>query len=160
MADKYEEELFSFLEDYADFLAHMVKDEQEKLSSLLSNSLPRIEAAIATAQANSKQMENFELSRSRLQEQAGYGGMTFSEMIENAPEEEQQSLQALLIRIQNYVETIQYSNTKSMRVARTNLLTINPEADLSGMSPAAAGSAYLKNRERRSDEGAVLRTKI
>ena len=65
MADKYEEELFSFLEDYADFLAHMVRDEQEKLSSLLSNSLPRIEAAIATAQANSKQMENFELSRSR-----------------------------------------------------------------------------------------------
>ena len=39
MADKYEEELFSFLEDYADFLAHMVRDEQEKLSSLLSNSL-------------------------------------------------------------------------------------------------------------------------
>ena len=81
-------------------------------------------------------------------------------MIENAPEEEQQSLQALLIRIQNYVETIQYSNTKAMKVARTNLLTINPEADLSGMSPAAAGSAYMKNRERRSDEGAVLRTKI
>lgn len=160
MAEKHQQELFSFLEDYAEFLAHMVKDEEEKLSALLSNLLPRIEGAISTAQANAKQMENFELTRMRLQEQAGYGGMSFSEIIENAPDEERQSLEALLMRIQGYVDDIKFHNTKSMRVARTNILEMNPNADLSGMSQASASGAYLKAREKTAGSKTMLETKI
>lgn len=160
MSEKYQQELFSFLEEYADFLAHMVKDEEEKLAALLSNSLPRIESAISTAQANAKQMENFELSRMRLQEQAGYGGMSFSEIIESAPEEESQGLEALLRRIQGYVDDIKFHNTKSMRVARTNMLEMNPNAEVPGMTSASAGSAYLKAREKTTGTKTMLETKI
>lgn len=160
MAEKYQQELFSFLEEYADFLAHMVKDEEEKLAALLSNSLPRIEAAISTAQANAKRMENCELSRMRLQEQAGYGAMSFSEIIENAPDEERLSLEALLRRIQGYVDDIKFHNTKSMRVARTNILEMNPNADFSGTSAASASGAYRKAREDAAGGKTMLETKI
>lgn len=160
MTEKYQQELFSFLEEYADFLAYMVHDEEEKLAALLSNSLPRIEKAIATAQANAKQMENYELRRIRLQEQAGYGGASFAEIVEYAPEEEQQSLAALLQRIQNTVETIKYHNTKSMNVARTNMMERNPGAELPGTPKSAAGSAYRKAGGHSMEQHSMLETKI
>lgn len=160
MAERHQEELYIFLEEYADFLARMVKDEEEKLAALLSNSLPRIEGAISTAQANAKQMENYETTRIRLQDQAGYGGMSFSEIIENAPEEEQQSLEALLTCIQGYVDDIKFHNTKAMRVARANILEINPGAEIPGAPQASASGAYLKARDKTTGTKTMLETKI
>lgn len=159
--EKYEEELFSCLEEYADFLARMAKDEDEKLQALVSNSLPRIERAISVAQANAKQLESFELKRIRLQEQAGYGNMTFSEMIESAPEEERQSLEALLWRIQEYVDRIKYTNSKSMKVARVNMKEIDPAAEVPGAVHSPASDAYRKARERiNGDKTMLLKAKI
>lgn len=157
--EKYEEELFQFLEQYADFLGQMAINEEEKLQALISNSLPRIERAISNAQADAKQMENYELKRQRLQEQAGYGGMTFSEMIDYAPEEEAQSLEALLWRIEDYVGTIKFHNSKSMKVARTNMLDLNPGAELPGA--AAVNGVYQKVKDRtKANNASILETKI
>ena len=160
----YREEFFAFLDQYADFLARMAKDEEEKLRALMSNLLPRIEHAISVAQANAKQVENFELKRTRLQEQAGFGGMTFTEIIEAAPEEEQQSLDAVFRRIQSCVDEIKFHNSKSMRVAHTNMREIDPNAAIgTADDPGRTGAsgAYMRAREKtRPDQISLLRTKI
>lgn len=159
----YREELFSFFDAYVDFLARMSKDEEEKLQALMSNSLPRIEHAISMAQANAKQIENFELKRVRLQEQAGFVGMTFSEIIDSSPEEEQQALEGLFRQFQSYVDDIKFHNTKSMRVAQTNMREIDPESAVlsDDNAQSAVSGAYIRTKETtRSGQTTLLETKI
>lgn len=156
----YETELFNFFEEYAEFLEKLNSDEEEKLSSLLSNSIERIEHAISVGQANAKQMENMERRRIRLQEKAGYAGMTFSEIIESAPDEERVGLEALLHRVITLAENIQFQNKKSMGVARDNLHIMNlaPET-LAGASKQA--TAYVRASEKtRVPSISLLETKI
>ena len=54
------QELFCFLEEYAQLLESMVDSEKEKLECLLSNELKRIEQSVSNQQTVSMQIENFE----------------------------------------------------------------------------------------------------
>lgn len=155
-------ELIDFYEEYAAFLAQILRDEKEKLQALLSNSLPRIEHAISEAQANTKQMENMELRREVLQEAAGFGGRTFREIIESVPEDEKAAFQALFERIQNDVEQIKFHNEKSMSVARANVKAVNPEALMPHEQKNAAQNPYVRaSRQTQPDQSAsILETKI
>lgn len=121
-------ELFAFFEKYASALNTMARDEKEKLSALTSNSLPRIEHAISTAQANTKLIENLESKRLVLQESLGCSQMTFSQLIEEIPEAHKLSLSSLFRQIQSSVDEIKFMNDKSMAVAHTNITRLNPEA--------------------------------
>lgn len=156
-------ELIDFYEEYAAFLAQVLRDEEEKLQALLSNSLPRIEHAISAAQANAKQMENLELRREMLQERAGCGGKTFREILELVPQEEQAAFQSLFERIQKAVELIKFHNEKSMSVARANVKAVNPEALMPGeQKNAAMENPYMRARRQAQPEHStsLLETKI
>lgn len=120
-------ELFAFFEKYASALHGVVGDEKEKLSALLSNSLPRIEHAISTAQANTKLIESYENRRIALQQDLGCPGMTFAQLLEEIPEAHRLSLSSLFRQIQASVDEIKFTNDKSMEVAHTNVTRLNPE---------------------------------
>ena len=151
------QELVSFFEEYADFTAHMASSETEKLQALISNELPRIEHAIAVAQANAMKLESMELQRTRLQERAGCANMTFSQIIERAPDEEKERLRALFTRIQNCIEDIKQRNDKSVGIASANMRKFNIEITplSTDVSPA---SAYMRVQENRGNNP-ILETK-
>lgn len=121
-------ELFIFFEKYASALHTMTRDEKEKLSALLSNSLPRIEHAISTAQANTKLIENLESKRIALQSSLGFAQLTLSQLLEEIPDTHKLSLSSLFKQIQTSVDEIKFTNEKSMAVAHTNITRMNPEA--------------------------------
>ena len=121
-------ELFIFFEKYASALHTMTRDEKEKLNALLSNSLPRIEHAISTAQANTKLIENLESKRIALQESLGCAQMTFSQLIEEIPDTRKLALSSLFRQIQSYVDEIKFTNEKAMVAAHTNITRLNPDS--------------------------------
>lgn len=149
--------LVSFFEEYADFMAEMAASETEKLQALISNELPRIEHAISVAQANAMKLDNMELQRIRLQERAGCEGLTFSQIIARAPDEEKQRLEALFARIQGCIEDIKQRNDKSVGVANANMRRLNVELSHSGRDASPAG-AYIRAQENRGDMP-ILETK-
>lgn len=147
-------ELFVFFEKYASALHNMARDEKDKLSALLSNSLPRIEHAISTAQANTKLIENYENRRIALQQSLGCPGMTFSELLEKIPETHSLSLSSLFRQIQAAVDEIKFTNEKSMEVAHTNITRLNPETLLAAKPGGENGAAQAPYGAARGYQGA------
>ena len=157
-------ELFVFFEKYASALYGMARDEKEKLGALLSNSLPRIEHAISTAQANTKLIENYENRRIALQESLGCPEMTFAQLIEEVPDTHRLSLSSLFRRIQASVDEINFTNEKSMEVAHTNITRLNPETLIAakpGGEGAPAAVSYGAARGYQSaDTPSIFKTKV
>lgn len=157
-------ELFVFFEKYASALHGMARDEKEKLSALLSNSLPRIEHAISTAQANTKLIENYENRRITLQASLGCPDMTFSQLIEEIPETHRLSLSSLFRQIQSSVDEIKFTNEKSMEVAHTNITRLNPETLLAakpGNEGVATALPYGAARGYQNAEApSIFKTKV
>lgn len=156
------ESFLVFLQRYNSFLLKMAQDEDEKLQALVSGQLTRIEHALSTAQANAKQIENLEVKRMELQEQAGVEGMTFSQILALLPEELRAEGEALFAQFEKHLNDVKFRNGKSMDYARAHLQAIHPEAmkesTVSG-SGSVAGNAYAKmaNLDERSS---MLETKI
>lgn len=155
-------ELFSFFEKYASALHTMARDEKEKLAALLSNSLPRIEQAISTAQANTKLIESLESKRIALQESLDCAQMTFSQLIEEIPDTYKLSLSSLFRQIQSSVDEIKFTNDKSMSVAHTNITRLNPDALVPkpGGDNATAATSYGAARSHQgADTLSIFKTK-
>lgn len=155
------QELFVFLNEYDAFLHSMIADEEEKLRALVSGSLQRIEHALSTAQANAKQLENLEARREMLQAKAGFGGKSFSEILEEITPELKDEGYELFGRFEHDVQEIKFRNEKSMDFARANIREVNPDIlrDGSPTLGGAAGSAYAK-MSRSDERPALLETKI
>lgn len=115
------EKFYSFLGEFTAFFGEMEQFEQHKLGVLLSGSIQDIEHAMATAQANAKQLENLENKRVALQKQAGLEGLTLRELTETATDERREQLSRDLHRLNTHVANIRFYNDKSMKVAEGNL---------------------------------------
>lgn len=156
-------ELFAFFEKYASALRSMARDEKEKLDALLSNSLPRIEHAISTAQANTKLIENLESKRIALLESLGCAQMTFPQLLEEIPESHKLPLSSLFRQIQASVDQIKFINDKSMTVAHTNITRLNPDALVSipGSDGATAATPYDAARSHQvADAPSIFKTTV
>jgi hypothetical protein len=115
------ENLYLFFSEYADFMEEMETIQKEKLESILSNDLGRMERSIKVQQAYAMRLDNIENRRIRLQAETGFGGMTLSEIISCAPEERKTELRLLFDRISRSLGNIKYFNDKAFEVADMNL---------------------------------------
>lgn len=127
LSEQQAQELFSFFEKYIAAMHAIAQDEKEKLNALLSNSLPRIEHAISIAQANAKQVENFETKRILLQASMGCADMSLSQLIEEIPEPQKKAMSSLFNQLGKYVDEIKFANDKSIDIAKANITRMNPD---------------------------------
>lgn len=149
------EEFVSFMVDYTAFLGRMRSDETEKLSALNSRDIQRIEHSLSVCQANAKQLENYEARRGALQAAAGYGELTFRELIGKAPAEDQDHLWSLFSRFEHNVAEIRFLNDRSMSVARDNMVAVNPESAPQGPPK----NPYEKIKEDQNRKSMMLEQK-
>lgn len=154
------QEFVELMVDYTAFLGQMVRDENEKLVALSSRELPRIEHSISVSQANAKQLANFEAKRAAAQEKAGYSGLSFRQLIEQAPQGEQEKLWQLFTRFEGNVAEIRFFNDKSMAVARDGMIEVDPASVLPGLSGARPNNPYEKIREEQHEQSNILETKV
>lgn len=156
--------LFAFFEKYASALHTMAQDEKEKLNALLSNSLPRIEHAISTAQANTKLIENLEIKRLAMQDRLGCGQLTFSQLLDEIPDSNKPQLSAMFKQIQAAVNQIKFTNDKSMAVANTNMTQLNPGASIpkpgADSEPTTANRYNTLHHYQSADSPSILKVKV
>jgi hypothetical protein len=121
--------LFEFFMEYSAFLEEMESVQKEKLESVLSDDLSRMERSIKSQQAYAMRLENIENRRIRLQEEAGLADMTFSQLVEQAEPERRNELRVLFGRAQNALSNIKHLNEKALSITREKLRTM----ELDGM---------------------------
>lgn len=154
-----QQEFKDFMEEYTDFLEDMATDEIEKLDALNSWNLERIERSIAASQANAKKLENYEAKRISLQEDIGFAGMTFKDIISQSDPADQGRLRQLFERFERGVADIRFHNDKSMAVARDHMLQVDPEAVLPA-GKGAVSNPYAQIRDQKNKQSSILETKI
>ncbi|NLM61365.1 MAG: flagellar protein FlgN [Clostridiales bacterium] len=125
--------LFEFFKEYAQFLEEMESVQKEKLESVLSGDLQRMERSIKSQQAYAMRLENIENRRLRLQKEAGFADMTFSQLLEHAEPYMRNELRELFYRAQNAFANIKHFNEKALSITREKLRTL--ELDGAGSSP-------------------------
>lgn len=121
--------LFEFFMEYSAFLEEMESVQKEKLESVLSDDLSRMERSIKSQQAYAMRLENIENRRIRLQKEAGLADMTFSQLVEQAEPERRNELRVLFGRAQNALSNIKHLNEKALSITREKLRTM----ELDGM---------------------------
>lgn len=114
----------AFLETYASFLEEMGAQAQERYGALVSFNGERMTKAMSGLQSHIMQLKNMEAKRIELQERAGYGGLTFSELVERRPAEEREALRMLLRRIEMAVGNVKFLNERSLDFAREGLASV------------------------------------
>lgn len=155
-----QQDFLAFVEEYTQFLERMTLDEGEKLSALGSRDLERIERSIAVSQANAKQLENYELKRIDQQAKAGYGGLTFPQLVEQAEPALQGKMRQLFGRFERSVKEIRFRNDKSMAVAKDNMMSVDPEAVLPGAGAGKAQNPYARFKEEEAAANNILEKKV
>ena len=158
-----QKEYYAFVREYTGFLERMLADEKAKLLALQSKDLPKIEHSIAASQANAKQLENYEIKRVAMQAKSGYEGLSFRQIIETYPKDDQSDFWQLYNRFERHVGDIRFHNDKSMAVARDNMLAIDPSAALpgaSGQEGPKSSNPYKKIRDEQDMQNSILETKI
>ena len=154
------EEFVTFMVEYTAFLGRMKADENSKLAALSSRDLSRIEHSIMVSQANAKQLENYEIKRQTLQAAAGFTGLTFRQLIDQAPLDEHDRLWQLFDCFENNVAQIRFYNDKSMAIARDNMIEIDPSSVLPGQPGAKANNPYEKIKQKQNESSKILETKV
>lgn len=153
--------MLGFIEQYAAFLNTMANNEKEKLAALVSNNLERIERAILTAQADGKQLENLEKKRMALQAENGCGGYSLAQLCEATPIVLRARMSELCQSVREGIEEIKFNNTKSMGVARTNIIQVNPDAVLTTVKNEQSHNPYTRaqNKEHEGENVQMLTKK-
>lgn len=163
LSSEQAQELFVFFEKYVSVLHSIAQDEKEKLDSLVSNSLPRIEHAISTAQANAKQLENFEAKRISLQASLGCAEMSLSQITELLPKSHSARVSSLFNQLEKFVDEIKFVNEKSMAVARDNMARLNPDAHILQPNEGGTvqgGNPYGAAMNHQSEPQSIFKAKV
>ena len=71
----------AFLGGYVDFLEEMAAGESEKYSALISYNPKRVDKMVSRQQAMNMRLTQLEEQREKEQEAAGFGGLTFSQIL-------------------------------------------------------------------------------
>ena len=154
------EEFVGFMEEYVVFIEHMIDDESEKLAALNQRDITKIEHNIVVSLANAKKLENLENKRTQLMEQAGFGGLTFSEVIDRAPDEDKGPLRVLFTRFEDAVNEIRFRNNKAMTVARDNLAELDPEAARAAQNMERQPNSQYGKAVGTAGQGNLLEQKV
>lgn len=155
-----DQQFYNFMGEYANFLESLVETEKEKLDSLLSNQLKRIEHSVSSQQAAYMQIENYEKRRLLLQKEAGIGDLTFREILDRVALEEQEKMKEIFVRMQKAAEEVKFLNEKSMKLVKINMQTLNSTAPADLQSN---GSGYTQDGmqpEWNQNSKALFETKI
>ena len=148
-----------FLSEYARFLEEMARNEQEKYAALLSFDAERMTKTVASLQSSIMQLDQMEAKRIALQEKAGFGSLTFSQLIAQLQPEERPEMEELLGRIQRAVWQIKFMNEKALAFAREGLASMTPEHGFTGQN-LYAPPGHGRPGAAAAQSGAVFESEI
>lgn len=111
----------AFIESYVAFLEEMAASESDKYSALLSYDAKRIDHVVTGQQAMNMRLSHFEEQREREQEEAGFSGLTFAEILNRLDPAQKEPLEELFRRFKMALHEIKYYNSKSISFAKEGM---------------------------------------
>jgi len=117
-------EFVEFMTKYADFFDEVMKREDEKFKALCSRDTKRMDAAFTLHMETEEKITAIESERLELNKKAGCDGMTFTQIINALPREEnakKQELDGIFQRLRFSVEQTKILNQSSLEYAQMNL---------------------------------------
>ena len=102
-------------------IQEMIPMEKEKRQALLSEDPERMQEMMQTQQAAMMRLRLAEEKRIQYQKDAGFGHLRAEEILEQAPPEQKESLQACFLDLRRAAEQLQAYNAKAMEIAQANL---------------------------------------
>lgn len=143
--------LYEFLLKYALKLEEVQKAQDVKLATLVAGSYKQLEKSISEQQAAVMAIESLEKKRISLQQEIGFGSMTFRQILEVCDSAYKEQLQEVFERISSAVMSIRFANQKAMDYAK----------EILDLDAGQQGYGYTEDADKTSTAtGAFLTTKI
>ena len=123
------ETYYDFMDKYEKFYKKVRDEEENKLNTLLSNDIKKIEAVLFSYQKYVTEIQHYEEKRIELCEKLGFKGTSFADIIENFDGEERKKLTEQKQRLENLVNNVSYMNKKSLEIADIQLKFVQEIAE-------------------------------
>ncbi|MCI8453620.1 MAG: flagellar protein FlgN [Lachnospiraceae bacterium] len=112
-----------------DLFGELVETEQQKLDAAAAHNVQVLEECVTKEQALQLRLRGLERSREKAQEQAGFGGLRFREIIDRLPRDEQEQLAPLFEALSRRIQMFQEINTDTNKILETNLHVLGKALD-------------------------------
>ncbi len=143
--------LYEFLLKYAQKLEEVQNAQELKLATLVAGSYKQLEKSIAEQQAAIMTIESLEKKRNSLQQETGFGTMTFSQILTACDSEYKGRLEEIFERISSSVTSIRFANQKAMNYAK----------EILDFDAGQQGYGYTEDADKTATTaGSFLTTKI
>ena len=150
MSDK--REFCAVMEEYTAFLEEAAEREKEKYAALVSYDPKRTDKVVAEQQAANMRLAQLEERRVKAQEAAGWGEMTFRQILEQADDTDRKQLEGLFERFEKAVNDVKYYNGRAIAFANDGLRILGK----AGVGQQAAGTYDAAGRQRDENKSVSL----
>lgn len=113
------------IEQLVELFDRMIPLEQSKLDAVSHNQISQLEDIIKKEQAEIMVLRGLDQKRERTQEELGWKGLTFQEILKKLPEEQKADLQKLFDELAGRVKSFQSVTESSKTMMEVNLHAIN-----------------------------------
>lgn len=117
--------------------------EQTKLNAAAESSLTTIESCMTKEQAMVLRMRGLDNERNKWQNDNGYGGLTFRQMLDKVTPEERTELEPLFNELSESIKLFQDVRKGAEQIIRTNLYVVNKKLEQQGRGYNKDGSSSM-----------------
>ena len=147
------------MQEYIEFLDQMIVLQKKQLEAVLSKQVTVVEKSIASLQTFLLRLEGMEKKRMELQAQAGYGDMTFQQIIAQAPQVQKAELKELFENMEKKISDIGFYNEKSQEKVKLDLKQWGSQTGNQTATTYAAGYAANKKQMNAGHKSSLFETK-
>lgn len=119
------DEFKSIIEQLIRLFQQLTKIETVKLNAVAGKHVGTVEDCVTQQQALLLKLRGLEQARERAQKKAGYEGMQFRQILEQAPDDEREELFQLFDGLSREIQMFREVNEDANRLLRTNLHSID-----------------------------------
>lgn len=144
------ERYYNFMEKYTNFYREVEKVEYEKLDSLMSNDLDRIQKVMQEYESYIKKAQAVESERIELCKDLGFENMAYSEVLRHFDGDEKHRLMEQKNTLETILKTIKYLNEKSLEFAQMQMSFAEGDVatyNAKGKADSHLGASGLLNKQ-------------
>lgn len=133
------EEFQKVIRELTELFTEMTTVATIKLNAARNKQLSALEECMTKEQASSLRLKGLDKSREEKQEQLGYGGMSFQQILECAPEDQREELLALFDGLSREIQMYQQVSEDAACIIEVNARQLQKQID------AQEGRIYTNN---------------
>lgn len=136
--------VIAFFDEYICHYKNLLSFENDKISLLATDKIELLNKSLANEQALCMKGESFEQRRLKMMKSQGIEGLTFSKIIDNAPDEYKRKLTDQFSDLSRYIVQVKKLNQQAMSVVNGKLSAIAKRAE------AVQGETYDEHGEKNN----------